>query len=98
MRTALIISCRSLTDDQRDVDAVVERQTGEKSAEGEGPEGIRARGSDWGQEPDAVAEHQGGDPASVIGDPSEEQAADDGATEEDRLCRRYEVLLVTYPI
>lgn len=46
MRTALIISCRSLTDDQRDVDAVVERQTGEKSAEGEGPEGIRARGSD----------------------------------------------------
>lgn len=88
----------SLTDNQRDIDAIVESQTGEESADGEGPEGVRARGRDRGQEPNAVAEHQCGNPASVVGDPSEEQTADDGAAEEDRLRRRYEVFPVTYPI
>lgn len=94
----MIISCHSLTDDQRDVDAIVESQTSKKSANGKGPKGIRTRSCDRGQEPNAIAEHQGGNPTSVVGNPSEEQTADDGAAEEDRLCRRYEVLLVTYPI
>lgn len=88
----------SLTDNQWDVDAIVESQTGKKSANGKGPEGIRTRSCDRGQEPDAIAEHQGGNPASVVGNPSEEQTADDRAAEEDRLCRRYEVLPATYPI
>jgi len=87
-----------LTDNQRNVDAIIESQTGKKSADGEGPEGIRARSCDRGQESHAIAEYQGGNSAFVIGDPSEEEATDDGAAKEDRLCRRYEILPVTYPI
>ena len=97
-RMIVISARRELTDNQRDVDAIVESQTSKKSADGEGPEGVRARGRDRGQEADAVAQHQGGNPPFVIGDPSEEETADDGAAEEDRLCRRDEILLVTYPI
>jgi len=44
----VIISCRLLTDNQRNVDAIIESQTGKKSADGEGPEGIRARSCDRG--------------------------------------------------
>lgn len=76
-----------LTDDQRYIDAIVEGQAGEEPAQREGPEGARARGCDGGQERDDVAQHQRGDSPSVVGDPAEEEAADDRAAEEDRLCR-----------
>lgn len=94
----LVILYQGLTDNQRDVYAVVESQTGKKSADGEGPEGVRACGSDWCQKGNAVAQHQGGNPSLVIGDPSKQETADDGAAEEDRLCRRDEIFPVTYPI
>lgn len=87
-----------LTDDQRDVDAIVKSHAGEESANGEGPEGPCTRGRDGRQQSEAVAQHQGGDASPVISDPSEEEAAHDRAAEEDRLCRRHEILPVAYPI
>jgi len=87
-----------VTYNQWNIDAIVESQASEKPADAKGPEGVGARGGDRGQKGDAVAGHQGWYPALVIGDPSEEEAADDGAAEEDGLCRRDEISLVAYPI
>lgn len=66
-------------------ETVVEGEADEESAQGKLPETVRQYGGNTRQESGNVRADQRRNPAVSVGDPSEDQAAEDGADEEDAL-------------
>lgn len=92
------ISRRIRTQDVHHGETVVESEADEKSAQRELPETAGQGGRDARQEAGDVGADQRRYSAVSVGDPSEDQAAEDRADEEDALggCRQRAVL--AYPI
>lgn len=75
----------SPTQDVHHGEAVVEGDADEEPAEAEGREVVDGGGGDATQEPYDVGPHQGWYPAVPVGQPAEDEPAEDGAHEEDGL-------------
>ena len=74
---------RWLTQNVHHGEAVVESHSHEEAAHAEGAEGAAEGRGDAADEAHEVGAHEGRDAAEAIGDPAEDQAAEDGAAEED---------------